>query len=87
MQFLLIMFYSCKQIHCFPGDGKRNEIVTRIHDRYVEVLKGFTESGHGDIADHGQRLNKLLLQLPEIETASDILVETKMIYIPFFLSL
>ncbi|XP_071157370.1 hormone receptor 4-like [Mytilus edulis] len=69
------------------GDGQRNEIVTRIHDRYVEVLKGFTESGHGDVADHGQRLNKLLLQLPEIQTASDILVETKMIYIPFFLNL
>ncbi|CAC5402032.1 NR6AN [Mytilus coruscus] len=81
--------YACLQVILLlkQGDGKRNEIVARIHDRYVEVLKGFTDSAHGDVAGHGHRLDKLLLQLPEIQTASDILLETKMIYIPFFLNL
>ena len=69
------------------GQENRNETIALIHDQFVETLQWFICHHHGDSSAAQHRLENLLLQVPEIKTASDILLQTKMIYIPFFLNL
>lgn len=78
--------YACLQIILLLDQGgeNRNETVAVIHDRYVKTLQWYIEDRYGR---NTQRLENLLSQIPEIQNASDILLQTNMIYIPFFLNL
>ncbi|KAL4219212.1 hypothetical protein ACF0H5_021794 [Mactra antiquata] len=64
-------------------DSGQNDIINKIQDRYSSVLSDIVTSHR---PDQPNRYAELLLFLPQIQTASALLIQSKMIYIPFFLN-
>lgn len=77
--------YVCLQVILLLNqDGfDQNEIVNKVQDRYSAVLKEYVSCV---CPDQPNRFAELLLWLPQIQTASALLIKSKMIYIPFFLN-
>jgi hypothetical protein len=61
----------------------QDNIVNKVQDQYSSVLNEYISFHY---PDQPNRLAELLLWLPEIQTASALLIKSKMIYIPFFLN-
>lgn len=77
--------YVCLQVILLlnhSGMGK-NKLLDQVQDRYSVALQDFIQSYFPSEAN---RYASLLLWLPQIQTASALLLKSKMIYIPFFLN-
>jgi len=54
-----------------------------IHDRYMNCLRTFTEYNY---PQQPNRVEELLVKLPEVQEAAGLLLESKMFYVPFLLN-
>ncbi|XP_048481864.1 hormone receptor 4 isoform X2 [Plutella xylostella] len=54
-----------------------------IQDRYVQVLRSYLEHA---APHHPGRLQELFARIPEIQAAANLLLESKMFYVPFVLN-
>ncbi|XP_037871521.1 nuclear receptor GRF isoform X1 [Bombyx mori] len=54
-----------------------------IQDRYVQVLRSYLEHAN---PHHPGRLQELFARIPEIQAAANLLLESKMFYVPFVLN-
>jgi len=54
-----------------------------IHDRYMNCLKTFIEF---NFPQEPNRVQDLLVKLPEVQEAAGLLLESKMFYVPFLLN-
>merc|ERR1719232_1368862 len=55
----------------------------QIHDRYMNCLKTFIEY---NFPQEPNRVQELLVKLPEVQEAAGLLLESKMFYVPFLLN-
>ncbi|KAK3088396.1 hypothetical protein FSP39_018637 [Pinctada imbricata] len=75
--------YVCLQAILLMGDVDLCVILSQIQQRFKAALQYLVSRLH---PHQPHRFSQLLLQLTEIETASAMLLSSKMIYIPFFLN-
>jgi len=54
-----------------------------IHDRYMNCLRTFSEQ---NFPNEPNRVEELLVRLPEVKAAAGLLLESKMFYVPFLLN-
>jgi len=54
-----------------------------IYDRYMNCLKTFVEYNY---PQEPNRLEQLLVKLPEVQEAAELLLDSKMFYVPFLLN-
>lgn len=54
-----------------------------IHDRYMNCLRLFSEQ---NFPNEPNRVEELLVRLPEVKAAAGLLLESKMFYVPFLLN-
>ncbi|XP_053381300.1 uncharacterized protein LOC123566516 [Mercenaria mercenaria] len=77
--------YVCLQVILLLNQSgwDQNEMVNKVQDRYSAILKEYVAC---HCPEQPNRFAELLLWLPQIQTASALLIKSKMIYIPFFLN-
>merc|ERR1711884_870733 len=69
-------------IFSFSGIVQDKEL-EQIHDRYMNCLKTFIEY---NFPQEPNRVQELLVKLPEVQEAAGLLLESKMFYVPFLLN-
>ena len=84
----ILLLFKCSNYmkDCYvvlPGGLDKNTILDQVQDRYSQALQDFI---HSYLPSETNRYAALLLWLPQIQTASALLLKSKMIYIPFFLN-
>ncbi|XP_052788398.1 hormone receptor 4-like [Mya arenaria] len=82
---LTLQEYVCLQVILLLNQGEDSEVevVSKLQDRYCIALKEFVnETSPGQL----KRFSKLIQCLPQVQTAAALLMNSKMIYIPFFLN-
>ena len=70
-------------MYIFVGGTDKSTVLDQVQDRYSQALQDFINSY---LPSDTNRYAALLLWLPQIQTASALLLKSKMIYIPFFLN-
>jgi len=77
--------YVClKVVAMLTQDGVvQHPELEAIHDRYMTCLRHFTEY---NFPAHPNRVQDLLVKLPEVQEAAGLLLESKMFYVPFLLN-
>ena len=75
-------------IFVFSADVQCGEHLLGIQDHYLDCLQGFVEAGPKS-GGHGlpsTRFGELLLLLPQLQSAAELLLNSKMFYVPFLLN-
>ena len=72
-----------KNLYFLSGGMEDNLLLDQVQDRYSLALQDFIQNY---FPSETNRYASLLLWLPQIQTASALLLKSKMIYIPFFLN-
>ncbi|XP_071097442.1 nuclear receptor subfamily 6 group A member 1-like [Haliotis cracherodii] len=82
---LSIQEYVCLQIILLlnHNDANPSQVMEKVQDRYMTGLQTYV---HTHYPNEPNRFGELLLQLPQIQAASSLLLKSKMIYIPFLLN-
>lgn len=77
--------YVCLQVVLLLNHNQTMPVkeVERVQDRYTNALQQYIAIHH---PDEPNRFGELLLRLPEIQSASALLLKSKMIYVPFLLT-
>ena len=72
--------------YVFLGNGK--PAVESLLAKYTGCLRTFIENNnnHHHHQQHSQRVEHLLGQLPEVQAAATLVLDSKMFYIPFLLN-
>lgn len=66
-----------------PEGNVQDSELEQIHDRYLNCLKTFIEY---NFPQEPNRVQDLLVKLPEVQEAAGLLLESKMFYVPFLLN-
>lgn len=76
--------YVCLKVIAMvaTADNPSPSLVT-IHNRYLACLKAFAQQHH---PQEPNRVENLLVRLPEVRVAAGLLLESKMFYVPFLLN-
>nr|XP_032514732.1 hormone receptor 4 isoform X1 [Danaus plexippus plexippus] len=72
--------YVCLKVYILLNQEVELE---SIQDRYVQVLRSYLEHA---APHHPGRLQELFARIPEIQAAANLLLESKMFYVPFVLN-
>ncbi|KAJ2946584.1 hypothetical protein O0L34_g12639 [Tuta absoluta] len=72
--------YVCLKVYILLNQEVELE---NIQDRYVQVLRSYLEHA---APHHPGRLQELFARIPEIQAAANLLLESKMFYVPFVLN-
>lgn len=77
--------YVCLQVVLLLNQNQTMPVkeVEKVQDRYTNALQQYIAVHH---PDEPNRFGELLLRLPEIQSASALLLKSKMIYVPFLLT-
>lgn len=77
--------YVClKVVAMLTQEGNvQHKELEQIHDRYMNCLRTFTEY---NFPQEPNRVEELLVKLPEVQEAAGLLLESKMFYVPFLLN-
>lgn len=77
--------YVClKVVAMLTQEGNvQHKELEQIHDRYMSCLRTFTEY---NFPQEPNRVEALLVKLPEVQEAAGLLLESKMFYVPFLLN-
>lgn len=77
--------YVClKVVAMLTQEGNvQHKELEAIHDRYMNCLRTFTEY---NFPQEPNRVEELLVKLPEVQEAAGLLLESKMFYVPFLLN-
>lgn len=76
--------YVClKVIAMVSQEGLNNPTLDVIHDKYLGCLRSFAKK---HFPNQPNRVEELLVRLPEVQVAASLLLESKMFYVPFLLN-
>jgi nuclear receptor subfamily 6 group A len=77
--------YVClKVVAMLTQEGSlQHQSLEPIHSRYMACLRTFSEYNY---PQQPNRVEELLVKLPEVQEAAGLLLESKMFYVPFLLN-
>jgi len=76
--------YVClKVIAMVSQDDMDNPTLDVIHEKYLTCLRTFAKK---HFPNQPNRVEELLVRLPEVQVAASLLLESKMFYVPFLLN-
>merc|ERR1719245_2754846 len=83
---LTMQEYVCLKVVAMLSDQEGNvqdRELEQIHSRYMSCLRTFIEYNY---PQEPNRVQELLVKLPEVQEAASLLLESKMFYVPFLLN-
>merc|ERR1712141_551047 len=83
---LTMQEYVCLKVVAMLSNAEGNvqdRELEQIHSRYMNCLRTFIEYNY---PQEPNRVQELLVKLPEVQEAAGLLLESKMFYVPFLLN-